>query len=149
MTKDELLQREDDAWSTFRDAFAGVPEERRDIPTVVPGWSVKDLVWHCAYWANYVGNVLEHVAQGLPEPEDQDWDALNRAIAKESKAMAWDEVIVGASRGRDRARAALLALPELTEGAETEFAGETFDHYEEHAVEIVRFADEDASSGNV
>jgi hypothetical protein len=148
MTKDELLRREDDAWSTFRDAFAGVPEERRDVRSVVPGWSVKDLVWHCAYWADYVGTVLEHMAQGLPEPEDQDWDALNQAIAKESQAMAWDAVVVGATRGRDRARAALLALPELTEAATSEFAGETFEHYEEHAAEIARFADEDGSSGN-
>ena len=110
-TKDELLQREDAAWSTFREAFSSVPEGRRDIRTVVPGWSVKDLVWHCAYWANYVGAVLEHLAQGLPVPEDQDGDGLNQAIAKESQAMAWDEVIVGAARGRDHARAALLALP--------------------------------------
>jgi hypothetical protein len=57
--------------------------------------------------------------------------------------MAWDEVIVGAARGRDHARAALLALPDLTEVAETEFADETFEHYEEHAAEIVRFAAED------
>ena len=142
-TTDELLQREDAAWSAFRDAFSSVPEGRRDVPTVVPGWSVKDLVWHCAYWANYVGAVLEHLAQGLPELEEQDWDALNQAIAKESQAMGWDEVIVGANRGRDHARAALLAMPELTEAAEREFADETFDHYDEHAAEIVRFAEAD------
>jgi len=149
MTKDELLQREDGAWTTFRDAFAAVPEDRRDVPTVVPGWSVKDLVWHCAYWADYVGAVLEHMAQGMPEPEDQDWDAMNEAVAKESKAMGWDEVVVGATRGRDRARAALGALPDLTESATTEFAGETYEHYEEHAAEIVRFADQGASGRNV
>jgi hypothetical protein len=142
-TKDELLQREDAAWSTFREAFSSVPEERRDVRTVVPGWSVKDLVWHCAYWANYVGAVLEHVAQGQPIPEDEGGDAMNQAIAKESQAMAWDEVVVGAARGRDHARAALLALPDVTDAAESEFAGETFEHYEEHAAEIVRFAAED------
>jgi mycothiol maleylpyruvate isomerase-like protein len=142
MTKDELLRREDDAWSTFRDAFAGVSEDRRDVPTVVPGWSVKDLVWHCAYWADYVGTVLEHMAEGMQEPEDQDWDAINEAVAEESKAMTWDAVVVGATRGRDRARAALLTLPDLTESATSEFAGETYEHYEEHAAEIVRFSGE-------
>ena len=140
-TKDELLAREDDAWSAFRDAFASVPDECREIPGVVPDWSVKDMVWHCAYWADYVGTVLERMAQGQPAPDDQDWDALNRAVARESKTMSWDDAIVGARRGRDRARAALLGLPELSEEAERAFAEETFEHYEEHAAEVAAFAE--------
>ncbi|HTG47693.1 MAG TPA: maleylpyruvate isomerase N-terminal domain-containing protein [Actinomycetota bacterium] len=139
-TAEELLTLEDEAWSRFRDAFASVPEPRRDDPTGDSGWSVKDLVWHCAYWADYVGTVLEHLTQGMPVPVDQDWDGMNAAIARESQTMGWDEVIVGARRGRDRARAALLAMPEVTEDAEREFAGETFEHYDEHAAEIERFA---------
>ena len=142
-TTDELLQREDAAWSAFRDAFSSVPEGRRDVPTVVPGWSVKGSGVALRVLGELRRRRPEHLAQGLPEPEEQDWDALNQAIAKESQAMGWDEVIVGANRGRDRARAALLAMPELTEAAEREFVDETFDHYDEHAAEIVRFAEAD------
>jgi len=61
MNTEELLQREDQAWTAFVDAFAAVPDDRRDDEGVVPGWSTKDLVWHCGYWAGYVGEALEAI----------------------------------------------------------------------------------------
>jgi len=140
MDRDELLQREDTAWSAFVDAFAAVSDDRRDVDGVVPGWSVKDMVWHCGYWADYVGDVLERMAAGQPEPPDQDWDELNKMVAEYGKRLPWDEVIVAAERGRDRARSALIAMSEVTEGAASEFTDETVDHYEEHTKEIQVFA---------
>jgi DinB family protein len=140
MDRDELLEREDKAWAGFEDAFAAVSEDRRDTPGVVPGWSVKDLVWHCAYWAGYVGDVLDRIARGEPEPPDQDWEALNVAVNEDGHALSWDQIIVEAAKRRERARTALAALPELTDPAVEEFTGETFEHYEEHAAEIAAFA---------
>jgi len=140
MDREALLGREDEAWSAFVDAFAGVPEDRRDVDGVVPGWSVKDLVWHCGYWADYVGDVLERISAGQPEPPDQDWDALNRMVAEDGKGKPWDEVVVAAERGRDRAREAMIAMTDVTDAAASEFTGETFEHYEEHTAEILAFA---------
>ncbi len=140
MDRQQLLQREDTAWSTFVDAFAAVPEDRRDLEGAVPGWSVKDLVWHCGYWADYVGDYLERITAGQPEPPDQDWDALNKLVIEDGRGMTWDEVIVAAEQGRVRARSALIAMTDVTEGAASEFTGETFEHYEEHAAEIAAFA---------
>jgi hypothetical protein len=139
MDRDELLKREDEAWSGLVDAFAGISDERREEPGVVPGWSVKDLVWHCGYWARYVGDVLHRMDAGTPEPEDVDWDALNASVAEESKLMTWDEVITGAEEGRMHARSALQAMSELTDKAAEEFSDETFDHYDEHRAEIAAF----------
>jgi DinB family protein len=140
MDRDGLLQREDAAWTGFVDAFASVPEERRDVEGVVPGWSVKDMVWHCGYWADYVGDLLERMAAGQPEPPEQDWEELNRMVAEDGKRLPWDEVIVAAERGRDRARAALRAMADVTESAASEFTDETIDHYDEHQKEIAAFA---------
>src|SRR5512132_2259249 len=125
MDREALLGREDEAWAAFSKAFTDVPEDRRDVEGVVPGWSVKDLVWHCGYWADYVGDILERIAAGQPEPPDQDWDALDTMVAEDGKRLPWDEVIVAAERGRDRARAALLAMKEVPESAATEFTDET------------------------
>ncbi len=135
MNTEELLQREDQAWSAFVDAFAAVPDDRRDDEGVVPGWSTKDLVWHCGYWAGYVGDALERIGRG-ETLEDQNWDAMNDAVIVEGRGMAWDEVIVQSEHNRERARAALRALPTVTDAALEEFTGETFEHYEEHAAEI-------------
>jgi len=140
MNTEELLQREDQAWMAFVDAFALVPDDRRDDEGVVPGWSTHDLVWHCGYWAGYVGEVLERIGRGESAPEDQDWDGLNAAVIEEGRGMAWDEVIVRSEGNRERARAALQALSTVTDEALEEFTGETFEHYEEHAAEIRAFA---------
>lgn len=139
MNTEELLQREDQAWTAFVDAFATVPDDRRDEEGVVPGWSTKDLVWHCGYWAGYVGEVLERIARGEPTPEDMDWDAFNDTVIEDGRGMGWDEIIVQSERNRERARAALQALSTVTAEAVEEFTGETFEHYEEHAAEIRAF----------
>lgn len=135
MNTEELLQREDQAWTAFVDAFAAVPDDRRDDEGVVPGWSTKDLVWHCGYWAGWVGDALEKIGRG-DTLEDQNWDAMNDAVIVEGRGMAWDEVIVQSEHNRERARAALRALATVTDAALEEFSGETFEHYEEHAAEI-------------
>jgi hypothetical protein len=140
MDRDELLRREDEAWRRFEDAFAEIADDRRDMPGVVPDWSVKDLVWHCGYWAGYAGEVLERMARGVPEPDDQDWDGVNAAVARDGRALSWDQILVEAAKGRERARAALSALPTITDAAAEEFTGETFEHYDEHAAEIAAFA---------
>ncbi len=55
MDRDELLQREARAWDALEAAVARVPDDRRAEEGVVPGWSTKDLVWHCGYWAGWAG----------------------------------------------------------------------------------------------
>jgi len=141
--KDELLEREAASWAALEVAVAKVPAERLAEPGAVPGWSVADLVWHCAKWADYSGANLEAMAAGTYVPDDHDdayFDALNGSFADESKAMSWDAIVTGAAAARARVRAALAALPEADAPAVEDFGGETFEHYEEHAAEIAAFA---------
>jgi hypothetical protein len=138
MNTEELLQREDQAWLAFVDAFAAVPDDERDQQGVVPGWSTQDLVWHCGYWAGYVGDALERIGRGETLP-DQDWDAVNDKVIEDGRGMLWDEIIVQSEHNRERARAALQALSTITDEALEEFTGETYEHYEEHAAEIRAF----------
>jgi hypothetical protein len=140
MTAEELLAREDRAWLAFVDAFAAVPEVRREDEGVVPGWSVKDLVWHCGYWTGYVADLFERVARGDgPEP-DRDWDAVNDLVIQEGRAMTWDEIVVRSEENRTRLRAAVPSVTEPSTDLLEDLAGETYDHYDEHAAEIRAFA---------
>jgi hypothetical protein len=144
MDREELLEREELSWAAFEAAVSRIPAERREEEGVVPGWSVKDLVWHCGYWAEYAVGLLRRIADGTYVEEDHPdeyWDAINAQVAEESKAMTVEEADARARAARDRAREALLSLPELTESAADEFSSETFEHYDEHAAEITRFAD--------
>ena len=97
-----MLDREDRAWLAFVDAFSLVPDARREDEGVVPGWSVKDLVWHCGYWTGYVADLVERAARGDGPAPDQDWDGVNALVIEEGRGMTWDEIIVR-SRGEPRA----------------------------------------------
>src|SRR2546426_11178836 len=129
MDRETLLGREDEGWSALVKSFAGVPEDRREVEGVVPGWSVKDLVWHCGYWADYVGDLLERMSAGQPEPPDQDWGALNRMGGEDGEGKSWGEGIVAAEGGRDRGRAAVIAMTQGTDVAPSQFTEGTGDHY--------------------
>jgi mycothiol maleylpyruvate isomerase-like protein len=140
VTTEELLRREDESWTSFVDAFSAIPEDRRDVPGVVPGWSVHDMVWHCGYWAGFVVAILRKIANGESTDDDQDWDGINETVVQEGRTMSWDQVITASERNRTAVREALSALPTLTDEAVTEFGGETFEHYDEHTLELRAFA---------
>ena len=143
MDREELLRREEASWGAFRAAVLGLPEGRRTELGVVPGWSVHNLVWHCGFWADDAAARLEALAGGgEPQPERPEpvWQAMNDRAAEESKEMSWEQVLEGAEAARRRVRAAISALPEGDASAEADFAEETFEHYDEHAAEVQRFA---------
>lgn len=143
--REDLLRREAEGWSALLGAATGVPEERRGIEGVVPGWSVGDLVFHCGKWAELAGSHLEEMAAGTfsgEEQPDEVWQAMNAAWAEESRSLSWDEAVATAEAGRSRARAALSALDEIDDTATSWFSEETIEHYPEHTQEIARFAAE-------
>jgi hypothetical protein len=123
-----------------------IPADDRTRDGVVGDWSVQDMVWHCARWADFCGEYLDVMRAGTfsdpfeSEP-DEHWDRMNQEIADQSKAMAWADVEAGAASARDRVRTAIVSLPEVDDVAEKWFADETFEHYDEHAEHIAAFAD--------
>ena len=143
MERQQLLDREASSWEALMGAVAGVPEPRRTDPGVVPGWSVADLVWHCGYWVDDAARRIELIAAGSPEPEEPEavWQKTNDEVAEQSKAMSWDEVVERSEAARERIRTVFAALSDVPPAAESEFVDETFEHYDEHAVEIRRFVD--------
>ena len=142
--RDELLMREEEAWAGFVAEVGRVPEHRRGEGGVVPGWSVNDLVFHNGRWAGVAAEKLAAIgASGSAGEEDADevWQGKNELWAAESKSMLYQEAMARALEDRERAREALLALPDITDEAATWFQEETFDHYQEHTEEVGRFAD--------
>jgi hypothetical protein len=142
MDRNGMLQRELESWNGFLQAIDATPPDRRTVEGVVPGWSTHDLVWHCAYWTGWAGDVLERAIRGEPEPkEPEDEAAWDAEILAEGRAMGWDEAIRRAEENRVRARTAFAAFDEPPELAVQWFTDDTFDHYEEHAEQIRAFND--------
>ncbi|MDH4113729.1 MAG: DinB family protein [Actinomycetota bacterium] len=146
MTADrqELLRREEAAWSALLTAAERVPAELRTVAGVVPDWSVSDLVFHSGKYAELTGQRLEQMASGTfvdeEQPQEQ-WQAMNDGWAEESKSLTWEQSVAAAEACRAKARSALEALSEVDDTAASWFSDETFLHYAEHTDEIERFAD--------
>ena len=143
-SREELAQREIDAWNAFLSVVAAVPEDRRVTEGVVPGWSVKDLVWHCAEWARFAGDHLEQMKDGtFVDPfagvDDAHWDAVSQSMVDEARTMTWEEILAGAEVRRIRVREVWDSLSTIDDPAAHWFGEETFDHYDEHAEEIRAF----------
>jgi Mycothiol maleylpyruvate isomerase N-terminal domain len=140
--RDGLLRQEAEHWATLESAIAAVPPDRVLEPGVVPGWSVRDVVWHCARWSAYVADVLEAIAAGTYVDEDQPegwFEALNQRWADEAGAVGWDAVESEMRAARERARAAFEALADPGAVGAEWFTDETVNHYAEHAAEIAAF----------
>ena len=142
----DLLAREDLAWERMWAAVERVPVGDRTKGGVVGDWSVQDMVWHCARWADFCGEHLEIMRGGkwsdpFATESDEYWDRMNQDIADASKAMTWDEVVAGTTAARARVRTAIGGLVPVDDVAERWFADETFVHYDEHEEHITAFAD--------
>ena len=135
---EELLQREETSWARLADALAAVPPERREAEGVVPGWSVHDVAWHCAYWAADAGEALERILRGEADPLDS--DVPDEEVLATGRAMAWDEILRRAEQGRERVRTAFSAFADPPAKALQLFGDETYDHYEEHEAQIRAFS---------
>jgi len=143
---EELLRNEEAAWGRLSTQIDRVAEPDRTRPGVEGDWSVQDLAWHCAHWADFCGAHLERAQDGpVDDPfageSDEHWDRVNDEIAERSKTMSWPDVMAGMDAARARARAALSALSEAPDDAAGWFADETTTHYDEHAEQIAAFAD--------
>ena len=143
--RDEYARKESEAWDGLLAQIARLSPDQLEIEGVVPGWSTKDLLWHCASWAKDVVHHLPALMDGsFVDPFDADetlGDRMNAQIAEEAKAMTIDEAFARAQAARAESVAAWTALPgEPTATAADWFAEESFIHYDEHAAEIDRFA---------
>ncbi|MGZ6545876.1 MAG: hypothetical protein ACXVEI_11230 [Actinomycetota bacterium] len=141
-----LLGKEDEAWTRMWEQVARIPVDGRRDPGVVGDWSVQDLVWHCAEWADFCGRHLELMRSGswtdpFAVETDEHWDRVNQDIAERSKTMTWVDVETGAASARERVRIAIASLGTVDDVAAAWFAEETFLHYDEHADQIAAFVD--------
>ena len=126
---DQLAAAERQAWAEFMALVSRVPPERRDERDVVPGWSVKDLVWHNVGWALFAARELQKL-NGLPytDPfaahDDAYWDRESDAILEAGRRSPWDEMLVAAEADREQAHHLWADLGELSPEAADFFAEE-------------------------
>jgi hypothetical protein len=143
-TREELIEAERRDWAAFMSLVDRVPPQRRDANEVVPGWSVKDLVWHNAGWALFSAEELQRQdGAAFVDPfsaQDAAYtDAENDSQLDAGRRFPWDAALAEVESMRERAHVLWAGLGELSPEAAAFFAEETTVHYREHAEEVERF----------
>ena len=130
---DAMLDEEARAYEAFRSAVEAVPRERFEETVLPDGWTVKDVLWHVAYWwrdgARTFGAIADGTHRGFDD--DEETDVTNARVLDESRSRSLREVEDEVAE----ARAALLAAFDPVSDDELAielFRSETIEHYEEH-----------------
>ncbi len=153
-TKVELLAWIDREWSSLQQIIDGLTEEELQVHDA-GGWSIKDNLAHLAAWEQFmVGHYLEgqpaSVAMGIDEATmaADDEDIINAMIFQRSQQRSVADVLADSGRVHAATVAALeatswedLMRPVAPDDPQARpvllwVAGNTFDHYAEHAARI-------------
>lgn len=136
----EHAGREAEAWTRFETALGRIPRDRWEASEVLPGWSVRELLWHMTWWLEKCARNLERLRAGQ-EPLDamETVDERNAMLAAEGRGMTAPAVEEGLRAARDLVRSGWEALPRVDDVAIEELACETYEHYDEHRADLERF----------
>ncbi|MGH2672628.1 MAG: maleylpyruvate isomerase N-terminal domain-containing protein [Actinomycetota bacterium] len=136
----EHAKREADSWASFEAALEAIPRTSWEDEGVLPGWSVKELLWHMAGWLQKCARRLEEMRTGREaERTGQTVDERNDELAAQARTMTIDAVHRGLMDARALVREEWTALPNVDERAIAELADETYEHYDEHREDLQRF----------
>jgi hypothetical protein len=136
MDRAEATRREHETWEPFAAALAEVPAHLRDRPVLRDGWSPTDVAWHVASWIDRQAGIFERIADGTWQPEPLDIDAMNAGLLEQSRSISWDDATSKLESARERILAAWGALPSIDDDVLQRFAGDTYEHYEEHLPDL-------------
>lgn len=138
--REEHAQREAEVWAEFESLLSLVPEDALNDPGVLGGtWTVKEMLHHVTGWMRECVSHLEAMAAGTfvePDESDEITDARNAAFAEEARSMDVAEVRAGLDTAREAVLRRWSDLPEIDDAAVEWFAGETYEHYEEHLPDL-------------
>ena len=136
---DELVALTEASWARWLEALARVPPEALTRPGVCGAWSVSDLIGHVAAWDDVAVQKIGALA-GTAPPAVDDVDAFNAREAARRKDRAVDEQLAEMHRNHQRLLGALegasRASDDELQRVRRWIAGDTWEHYEEHAAQV-------------
>jgi hypothetical protein len=145
--REELLRAEAEGWEELGIVLAGLDPDGLERPGVnAEGWSVKDLMWHVAYWCGEAVRVCGEIAQGTFDPaseQGRDIDAINDEQFARSRSLPLEEVRSELHRARGAMIRGFGSLEEITPDADEWFEESGPIHYADHLRELRDWASRD------
>jgi uncharacterized protein (TIGR03083 family) len=137
-TKDELTAKEAQDWAVFEELLGAVPEERLETPALDGGWSVKDVLWHVAYWWDDLGRA----AANDWADDGEETDDVNAREQATSRTLPYVEVRAELDDARARLLETWASVADDDEEGKAYFVSETIEHYEEHIPQLRSLVDD-------
>ena len=151
-TSNELLARVDDGWRSFRESVRHVGRAGMDGQTGA-GWTFNDLVAHIAGWHDLTARRLRvfRLTGAFPGPGDEssvgipafaNADEFNARLVSSHRLVGAEALVdeLDTTFHAVRSEVALLTDAQLHAADDRVIAvvaGNTYDHYAEHAAELV------------
>jgi hypothetical protein len=151
MTKDLLLQQMRSGRQSLEAALANLSPGQMERLATPGGWSVKDVLFHLAWWESHMALWLEEALRGavpaMPAPglTWDDIDQVNAQVFQEGQAHSLPDILAALADAQSRALLAVQAAPEVALTDVGSFpwrnqvplwnmvAANTYWHYAEHA----------------
>ena len=139
------MRREAEAWSSIDLLLRGIDAESMATPDVNDdGWTVKDVVWHLAFWCEAAADVLDAIRAGswggIDPTREPGWiDRRNGTELERSRSMDATTILRAWRDGRRRMLEAFGALEEVTPDADEWFEESGAGHDAEHLPELARW----------
>ena len=151
MTKQELIARIEQEWAKLQASLDGLTEEQMHAPVGVGEWSIKDILAHIAAWQSRLITAMFKAERGFTPDTTEGGaivDRLNEQWYREMKdrpfEQVWDDLDssyhqllkrIESWSDRDLFDPKRFAWMRGDPFA-TYIAGDSYEHYAEHAVHI-------------
>jgi uncharacterized protein (TIGR03083 family) len=149
MKKQQLLDKLERAWASFKNSYADLTDEQMQEPGVTGDWSVKDILAHVNTWEEEALKYLPHILQGGQPPRYADLyggiDAFNAQMTELAAGRPLAEVLNRLDETHSRLMEYVQSAPEEVFTHETRFRRrlrlDTYSHYPLHAWAIREWRD--------
>ncbi|MEL7674745.1 MAG: maleylpyruvate isomerase N-terminal domain-containing protein [Chloroflexota bacterium] len=141
MTKQQLLDKLENAWADLQASFAGLSEAQMTQPGVTGDWSVKDILAHVTTWEEEALRMLPLILDGQTPPRYADLygglNAFNAQMSAQKRDLPLAEVLAQLDATHRRLIEVVQRAPDDQITRETRFRRrlrlDTYSHYPEHA----------------
>jgi hypothetical protein len=135
--KEALLRAEAEQAAAIEHFVSTLTQEEAEEPTLnEDGWSVKDAVYHIAYWQS-LGAAATADRTGSYAGSDEELDQENEGVLTASSTVSWASALDEWNLARGRAREAFGAIEAPSESDIEWFTEEGIDHMATHLAEMV------------
>jgi DinB family protein len=147
VVQQQLLQRLDKAWVSFKDSYAGLSESDVLEPGVTKTWSVRDIIAHVTTWEEEALKHLPAILEGRrPPPYSVIYggiDAFNALMTIKKSGLLLAEVYRQQEEIHRQVVETIARTPDAQLACETRYRRrlrlDTYGHYPKHTEAIRRW----------